>query len=335
MFPVRLALAIALLAATASALAAQSAPRGAVAGVVRDEAGRPVAGARVSIEALARQVRVDSSGAFALADLPAGPVEVTIRALGFRPAVATLEIPANQTVNIAITLAPVAVALDAVVIQAQVFNQLAGMVIDEDNRPVDGVIVDVLGLNRRTQTANGGAFLMTDLAPGSYILQLRKDGYRVTQYAVRMIEQIDRNISMRLRPLDPADRFTPEIAALVAREMDSRLAWRNNDAVLVTREELERFDSAPLGVALGGSTAAVILRRVATQCILLNGYEPVSERGRGSSDASGAGGWLNHFRANEIEMVEVYLSDLSGTLANRFPSSSGCSSSGLVIWLRR
>ncbi len=46
--------------------------------------------------------------------------------------------------------------------------------------------------------------------------------------------------------------------------------------------------------------------------------------------------WLNHFRANEVELVEVFPAgaDYSGTISARFTPSSGCGESALIIWLR-
>src|SRR5690606_30305206 len=104
--------------AVSTALAAQQAPSatavpGAIAGIVRDEAGRPIVGARVSIEALATQTRTDSTGRFVLGGLDVRNVTVVFRHLGYRPAVATLEVPAGQTLNLGISLVPLAEELTA------------------------------------------------------------------------------------------------------------------------------------------------------------------------------------------------------------------------------
>lgn len=372
----RLLLGIALLGAATAADAQQSAVTpadttavGAIAGVVRDERGEPIARARVAIEALAVQTFTDSAGRFVLAGLPASTVSVVFRFLGYRPAVATLAVPTGQTLNLGISLVPLAEELTAVVVQAAILNQVAGRVVDEKDAPLAGVMVDVLGLNRRITTNEDGQFLLTDLAPGSYILQFRAPGYRVAQYSLRMIPQIDRDVAMRLRPIDPADRFTAELAAEVALETNRRIGFRGAQSMVVGREELERWDTAPLGVALNGSMAGALMRDVPAACILVNGHEsltpgtasasflgasnrrgaPTSIDARGSTTApsvdrgggGGTGGWLNFFRANEVELVELYTegSDNSRTLCNRFPPSSGCACppmpAGLVIWLKR
>lgn len=366
------------LVSAASLAGAQQAPPpapdstnvGAIAGVVRDERGQPMARARVAIEALALQTFTDSAGRFVLAGLPARTTSVVVRFLGYRPAVATISVPAGQTLNLGISMVPLAERLDAVVVQAAILNQVAGLVTTDEGQPVADVTVDVLGLNRRIATNGDGRFLITDLNPGSYILQFRKTGYRVSQYALRMIAQIDRDVTIKLRPIDASDSFTPELAVQVALETNRRIGFRGAQSMVVGREDLERWDTAPLGIALNGTFAGNIIREVPAACILVNGYEPLStviggsgfaglgsrrnaptsinaagtmrtqsvDRGTGGG---GTGGWLNFFRANEVELVELYTpgSENSRTLCNRFPPSSGCACppdpAGIVIWLKR
>lgn len=369
----RLQLLLALLcSAGASASQAQQRPdepaTGAIAGIVRDESGKPIVGARVSIEALAAQTRTDSTGRFVLAGLPARNVTVGFRHLGYRPAVATIEVPAGQTLNLGISLVPLAEELTAVVVRAAILNQVGGLVVDSANVPIPGVLVDVLGLDRRITTSDAGRFLLTDLAPGSYILQFRAPGYRVSQYALRMIPQIDRDLTIKLRPIEIGDRFTAEMAAQIALETNQRIGFRGAFSMVIGREELERWDRAPLGVALAGSAAGNLLRTVPQACILVNGFEPlavdpagtgfisaqsgsagptsIDPRGSASNapaplPAANTGGWLNHFRANEVEMVELYERghETSRTMCQRFPPSSGCACppdpAGIVIWLKR
>jgi len=368
LLPLALGAVSAVAAAQETPASRDSIPRGAVAGVVRDERGQPIADARVGIEALAVQTRTDSLGRFVLAGLPARSVDVVVRFLGYRPAIATVTVPADRTLNLGIALVPTAERLDAVVIREAILNQVAGLVTTDAGQPIPGVLVDVLGLNRRITTNEDGRFLLTDLDPGSYILQFRLSGYRVSQYALRMVPQIDRDITIKLRPLERGDRFSPEVAAQVALETNQRIGFRGALSMVIGRDELERWDTAPLGVALGGSRAALMLQNVPTACLLLNGYEPlvtqtsgsgfvsaqamsnsptsINPRGNAGAGAAGlptsrAGGWLNHFRANEVEMVELYEpgSENSRTMCQRFPPSTGCSCppepAGIVIWLKR
>ena len=346
---------------------AAATPLGAVAGVVRDAAGAPVREARVAIEALARQVRTGADGGFTLAGLPAGSYEISVRRLGFVEARAMIPIIADSTLNIGIALVEAPQQLGRVVVEASVLNQVTGTVLDERDQPVPGVVVDVLGLDMKAMTQEDGRFLLLDLRPGNYLLQFRKPGYRVGQYGLRMVAEIEREITTRLRPLGDS-RFTPELAEIVARESDHRQGMRGALAVIVGRDQLERWGAQPLDLALQGTSAAVVLRDVNRACVLLNGWEPATvenagggfmsastSRGptsipggggaRGRTSASeiaptASGGWLGFFRANEVELVEIYPvgSETSRTFCGRFPPSSGCSCppepSGIVLWLR-
>jgi hypothetical protein len=366
----RLALLCAALFSAPRAGAQNPAPAatGAISGIVLDEAGKPLANARVTIEALARQTRTNPEGEFSLANIPAGEVALSVRQVGFRAANATLQVVAGSTINVQIRLVLTSATLDAVVVRESLLNQINGMVVDENDNPIGGVVVEVLGSNRRVFTDSTGRYLLVDLQPGSYLLQFRAMGYRVSQYGVRMVAQIDRDITTRLRPFGANDRLSVELAAVVALEANRRQGMRGGRSVIIGREQLERFDRAPLSVALAGTEAAIVLPDVNTACILVDGHEPAStltarsnfegpstRRGpvsinpNGTSrsapsagpQSAGVGGWLSFFRANEVELVEIYPvgSDNSRTLCGRFPPSSGCACppepSGIVIWLSR
>ena len=120
----RAAIPVALLAAASPvSLAAQSASTGILQGQVRDSAGRPI----VQAEILAvhedgvtrRQSGSDGRGGFRLAFLPPGQYRVTVRRIGYRPViVSAVTLRAGRAEELAITLAPRAVALDSIVVQA-------------------------------------------------------------------------------------------------------------------------------------------------------------------------------------------------------------------------
>lgn len=366
-FPlVGLILLVAAMEADAQGVPPTPPPQGAVSGYVRDATGAPVAEARVAIESLARQTRTGSDGSFMLTGVPAGSHEIAVRKLGFREARALIPVIADSTINVGIVLVEAPQQLGRVVVEAGVLNQVTGTVFDEQDRPVSGVVVEVLGLDRQVMTQDDGRFLLLDLQPGNYLLQFRKPGYRVGQYGLRMVAQIERDISTRLRPLGDS-RFTPELAEIVAVEANRRQSMRGAQAVIVPRDELERWGNQPLDLALQGTSAGVVIREVNKSCLLLNGHEPASVNSTGSGFASistrrgptsimnggggrgaptvtlantASGGWLGFFRANEVELVEVYPvgSENSRTFCGRFPPSSGCSCppdpSGIVIWLR-
>jgi hypothetical protein len=64
-----------------------------VRGRVQDEAGRPLAGATVTLSAIGYTVRTDSMGAFRLSGTPGGTLSLSITAGGYRADTATLVLP--------------------------------------------------------------------------------------------------------------------------------------------------------------------------------------------------------------------------------------------------
>ncbi len=346
----------------------QARPTGAIAGVVRDADGAPLADVRVLIESLTRQTRTSAVGGFVLEGLPPGTHLVRFRRLGYQEAQAEIPVIADSGITVGVTMAPIAERLDAVVIEGTILNQVTGLVTDENGTPMAGVVVEVLGLNIRLETNDEGRYILLDLKPGSYLLQFRAPGFRVSQYGLRMVEQIERDITTKLRRATSADRMTAAVAAAVALEANRRQSLRGTQSMILGRDELERYDTAPLGDILANTRAGLLLGNVNTSCIMLNGHEPLATQGvseqRAAQTALGdavgfvgsaqraapgalqsnarvRGGWLNFFRANEIELLEIYAegSENSRTLCGRFPPSSGCSCppepSGIVIWLRR
>lgn len=347
---------LALLLAFAPIAAAQSAapvqPTGAIAGTVRDEGGRPVPEAVITVDRTARQVRSDTAGRFLIERVPAGIQDLSIRRVGFLPARAELNVIADSATVISVTLVSAAQRLRAVRVEEQLFNQLGGVVIDERGAPVAGAEVDIVGLRRSMVTDTDGRFLFVDLAPGNYMLEVRKEGFRLGRRGVEMVARIERDFAIRLYAGEDL-RMSVELARVVAHEADLRQSMAGVLARVVNRAELERWDEAPLAVALAGSSGALTMNaprpgrlgksldprgtagsqfgmdaREGASCVLINGYELMS------------GPALQHFRANEVERVEIFPpgTDRSRTLCSRFPPSSGCAcppeTGGIVIWLK-
>lgn len=349
----------------------QTRPTGAIAGVVRDANGEPLADVRVLIESLTRQTRTSAVGGFILEGLPPGTHIVRFRRLGYQEAQAEIPVIADSGITVSVTMAPIAEQLDAVVIEGTILNQVTGLVTDESGTPLAGVVIEILGMNVRLETNDDGRYVLLDLKPGNYLLQFRAPGFRVSQYGLRMVAQIERDITTKLQRARVGDRMTAAVAAAVALEAHRRQALRGAQSVLMGRDELERYDTAPLGDALTNSRAGLMLREVNLDCILVNGHEPLSAatsaeqiesqmrnqaaggfgtragaspgavRGGPTENARVRGVWLNFFRANEVELLEIYPpgSENSRTVCGRFPPSSGCTCppipSAIVVWLRR
>jgi len=344
-------------------------PTGAIAGVVRDVNGEPLADVRILIENLTRQARTSNVGGFIIEGLPPGTHLVRFRKLGYQEAFADIPVIADSGVTVNVTMAPIAEQLDAMVIEGTILNQVTGLVTDESGTPLAGVVVEILGMNFRIETNEQGRYVLLDLKPGNYLLQFRAPGYRVSQYGLRMVAQIERDITTKLQRARVGDRMTAAVAASVALEAHRRQSMRGANSMLLGRDELERFDVAPLGVALRSSRAALLLEQVNSDCVLINGHEPLStstvaEQRAGQAGTRGGAGtftplsrqvppsssggnarvggaWLDFFRANEVELLEIYApgSEMSQSVCGRFPPSSGCSCppppSAIIIWLRR
>lgn len=88
-FASSLVVVLALFSSPAAPAAAQGAPPVAATGIVVDPTGTPVAGASVTVrdrDGRTRQAETDSEGRFTLAGVAAGPLRVTVTALGFNSA---------------------------------------------------------------------------------------------------------------------------------------------------------------------------------------------------------------------------------------------------------
>ena len=78
-----------------------------VLGVVRDTAGRPLAGVHVSAVGTRYAVYTNGDGRFALPPVPAGAQMVRARRIGYSPEIATMALAAGDTADLEFTLARV------------------------------------------------------------------------------------------------------------------------------------------------------------------------------------------------------------------------------------
>jgi hypothetical protein len=342
-------------------VAAAPAASGRLAGVVSTGAGVPLGGAEVAVLGTAIRAITTAEGQFLLDSVPAGEREVLVRLVGLLPARAAVRVPADSLVLIAVTMVPAGQVLDEVRIVARQRNVLEGVVLGRDERPEAGVTIDVAGAGMSAVTDLSGAFRFVDLPPGTYLLQARKVGFDVAQHSVRMIDGLERSLTLRLGtgrfPLTALEFGRMQF---VMRETASRenLRTRASTAV-VGREELATFGKASLLTALQQSSAAAIVRLSGNYCMLVDGWRALGvnpadpdTRAGASIDPAGsrsptvpaAGSVAASFSADEIELVEVYPENTedSHTLCGRFPHGSGCecppykrNPPTLVVWMRR
>jgi TonB-dependent starch-binding outer membrane protein SusC len=108
------------LLAASSPLAASLAPTvqaGTIQGrVVSAETGGPIAGAQIIVAATNRGSLTDQSGRYLIPNVPAGPVTVRVRMIGYRAGEQQVQVEADQSVEANFTLTREAIGLDEVVV---------------------------------------------------------------------------------------------------------------------------------------------------------------------------------------------------------------------------
>lgn len=341
------------------------APSGILFGTIQNELNTAVAGAEVSVAGTALLVRSDLAGRFMLEGVPPGLRQLVVQADGYLTARAQLTVMADSALELSITLVSTGQRLPGVIVSGGISNRLVGVVVDDRDRPIAGAAVELVGLRRLIETDEEGRFVFLDVAPGDWLLQVRKKGYGVQQRGVRMLATLERDLAIRLRRGENP-RMSTELAVAVAAEATSRQSLRGGRSVVISRDALEPWENASLGVALLGSHAGLALREAGSACVLVDGHEvlrssagggglaPRRAMGRGPTSIPGGGGqagpggsgpiggrqapmiggatatagnWLSFFRASDVEMVEIFPegSDNSRTLCGRFPPSTGCS----------
>lgn len=92
--------------------------KGVVAGVVKDELGRPIPNVEVVALKSTVTIRTDSLGEFITPPLPAGELQLSFRRLPFEPIVLLMRSLPNDTTDVEVTMTIVAQKLTAVVVQA-------------------------------------------------------------------------------------------------------------------------------------------------------------------------------------------------------------------------
>ena len=204
---------------------------------------------------------------------------------------------------------------------------LRGAIQDTAGRPLDGALIEIMGLKRRMFTPSSGAFRFDDVKPGKYWVVARRIGYTPLQTALTFRPGDDREIVFQLDPLPhvlPEELVKGDDAAWQRRYGDfvgrSRGAFGN----FLTRDDIERarpqylgdairrhmpftsseafftpafadFDRTFTGFRRGG--------RLSTRAAISRGCPPLVSVNGGTP----SGVWaVNDFRPEDVEAVEVY-----------------------------
>ena len=327
--------------ALASAGAQDTAPN--LRGKVISISGNPIDGVEVRIEGSPMITRSGHDGTFAFVNAPKGSQVLLFRLLGYLPTKSLVRVP-NADIPVT-TMLPTPRNLDTVRVTASL-NVLAGVVVDDRNKPIPGASVEMLsGTNTSVTTDESGWFTFMSVRSGTVLVRARKLGFSPVTTSLRLEDW--RGVVIHLEPLD--DKFTGSkledasgfgnTNTFAWRETQQRLAMKSGRAIVIPREELEPYDDFPLNQAIPrtstGQTETSDLAAASTNiCVLLNGRNTV-----GPSS-------LSNFRTEDVEFVELYPpgTEVSGTVV-RYLRNAGCRRVSVpgsfvvgvfyaVVWLR-
>jgi len=296
---------------------------GTLRGVVRNETGRPIEYALVSLEpaGVNRQVRTDRDGRFSFLGATPGQRAIRVTFVGYRPHERSVQVP-RGTLDIEVTLERLVPTLAEVEVTAQ-RSGLYGSVISKDSLlPVPEARIEVLGARSADTTAADGMFNFPKLKPGSYIVRVRHTQFESRNISIVVPEKGATQLDLVVeRGILSRDAHMEQLF----RELDQRVHWQGTTAALISREDLQGEPTTALDVALvrapGFMKASFYPAREGWEnaCLFVDGIPR-------------PGMTIRDFAIEEIEAIEVYgppmnRSDPTGTLASRWPPRATCGAS--------
>lgn len=293
----------------AAPLLAQSDASAELRGRVSDGAGRPVTDALVllRLDAVSRETRTDTAGAYAVAGLRQGRWRVVVQRLGYIPDTSDVTVGAGPATH-DVRLQPIT-QLDRRVISAT-WTGVIGFVGDRRYQRVPEATVTVVG-ERIVERVNGnGGFAIPWPGQQSILLRVKAPGFTDRLVSARIPERGALELSVLLDTL----RFTGA-SALMALELERRLNWASPMAARVSREELLRVGTRDAMVALSGTPSfnmkGLVIERDA--CLFVDGLPR-------------PGFPLDAIDPATIEFIEVYPAgaERTGVLASRWPRGAQC-----------
>ena len=311
---------VGLLLAVLPSIARAQEGLGTLRGVVRNETGRAVEYALVSLEPARanRQARTDRDGRFSFPGVSVGSRALRVTFVGYRPNDRTVEV-SGGTVDVEIILERVATTLAGVEVTARRTGLFGSVIARDSLLPVPDARIEVLGGRASDTTATDGTFNFPTLKPGSYIVRVRH-----TQFESRNVSivvpvgggtQLDLVVE---RGLLSRDAHMEQLY----RELDSRVHWQGTSAALISREDLKGMPTTGLDASIvsapGFMKAAFYPAREGWEnaCLFVDGVPR-------------PGATIKDFAIEEIEAIEVYgppmnRSDPTRTLESRWPPRAMC-----------
>ncbi len=142
----------------------EQAAGGSITGVVRDREGNPVPAAVVSLDHHEATADTGPDGTYTLRGVPDGIYTVTATCRG---------VGTGQKDLVMVTAGKPATAD---IVLGGDLGAIAGMVLDEQGKPLPGVIVSVRGGEKASSTSADGSYSLIDLEPGVYELVVSRTG---------------------------------------------------------------------------------------------------------------------------------------------------------------
>jgi hypothetical protein len=315
----RIAGCVALILVFLSSTAPAQEVTGSLRGIVRNETGRPVEHALVSLDPTGtnRQTRTDRDGRFSFPGTT-GQHALRVTFFGYRPFERTVDVP-RGVVEIEVTLESVVTTLAGVEVTAQ-RSGLYGSVIAKDSLlPVPDARVEVIGARTSDTTTTDGTFNFPKLKPGSYIVRVRHTQFESRNISIVVPEKGGTQLDLVVeRGILSRDAHMEQLY----RELDSRVHWQGTTAALISREDLK-------GVPTTGLDASII----SAPGFMKASFYPAREGWENAclfvDGVPRPGMTIKDFAIEDIEAVEVYgppmnRSDPTGTLGSRWPPRAMC-----------
>jgi hypothetical protein len=297
---------------------------GTVRGVVRNETGRAVEYALVTLDpdGSSRQTRTDRDGGFSFLGVTPGARALRTTFVGYRPNDRTVEV-IRGVVSVEIVLERAVPTLAEVEVTAR-RSGLYGSVIAKDSLlPVPDARIEVLGGRTSDTTAADGVFNFPTLKPGSYLVRVRHPLFESRLISIVVPEQGATELDLVVeRGLLSRDAHMEQLY----REMDQRLHWKGTASAMISREELKGPPTTGLDAAITGA-----------QGFLKASFYPARDGWEGAclfvDGIPRPGMTIADFPIEDIEAVEVYgppmdRSDPTKSLATRWPPRALCGNAG-------
>lgn len=281
---------------------------GTLAGVVRDAAGAPLPDVNVNLVGESAATRTDSTGAFTLRGLQPGGHTAVFRRIGYQSVEYRWTVRSAVTLQIAVSMTPIARRLDRVVVEApsdsrrRGTSSIGGTVFDSTAKPVAGADVRLLGSGLSTVTAADGQFEFRSLAAGSYIVRVRHEGLRPANSVMQILDDDHRGITMKMfgLPKNARDRATASgfgVADVGFEAFDRRERINDVTTGILGPADLIRANGAPLEFLLERYREhpheSSINALDEGDCLLIDGRRPVYQP-------------LHTYSSIQVQLVEAF-----------------------------